>query len=62
MHSKMKRRIVMLGLDSGQLPLVLELAILTMGRENLSFAIGDKRCYYCDTLHNGRKDKQSSLT
>ena len=59
MHSKMKRRIVILGLDSGQLPLVLELAILTMGGENLSFAIADHRRNYCNTLHNGCKDKQS---
>ena len=89
-HSKMKRRIVILdrgnetvnanfglkflhnltpesllhslarlSLPPWQFPPVFELAIPTLGNENLSFAIADHRRNYCNTLHNGCKDKQS---
>ena len=43
-----------------ELPPVLEFAVTPLGDENLSFGIADDRCYYCDSFHNGRKDKQSN--
>lgn len=41
-----------------EFPPVLEFAVPPLGDEYLSSGIADDRCYYCDSFHNGRKDKQ----
>ena len=42
-----------------ELPPVLDFALPPLGDEYLSSGLAADRCYYCDSFHTVRKDKQS---